>query len=34
MFDITREVTGAAGIDDGIGIQWIVAVNRVNRKKI
>ena len=34
MFGIAREVTGAAGIGDGIGMRWIVAVNRVNRKRI
>ena len=34
MFGIAREVTGAARIGDGIGMSWIVAVNRVNRKSI
>ena len=34
MFGIAHEVTGAAGIGDGIGMRWIVAVNRVNIKRI
>ena len=34
MFSIAREVTGAAGIGDVIGMRWIVAVNGVNRKRI
>ena len=32
MFGIARELTGTAGIGNGIGMRWIVAVNRVNRK--
>ena len=34
MFGIARELTGAAGIGNCIGIRWIVAVNRVNRKRM
>ena len=34
MFGIAHEVTGAAGIGDGVEIRWIVAVKRVNRKRI
>ena len=34
IFGIASKVTGAAVIFNGIGMRWIVAVNRVNRKRI